>query len=331
MGRGASGAPPPPGVAAGEGGAHFIEASRLATALMGDAIASNLFLLGYAMQLGRVPVHRSSLDRAIELNGRAVEMNKRAVQWGRLAAVDLGAVERAARPGIRDSEAQAGARTLDERVALRVEKLEEYQNARYAQRYLDQVETVKARERDVLGEAGPLSEAVARYYFKLLAYKDEYEVARLWSSDAFRRQLDAEFEGDYRVCLHLAPQLFWPRDRDTGRVRKITAWPAVLSLFRGLAKFKFLRGTAFDVFGYTHHRRLERALIGEYEARLAELLEGLTRENLELAVSIASVPEFIRGFDLVKEAQLADARSKEQELLAAFRMQAATPDGVRAG
>ena len=310
--------------AAGQDSAHFIEASHLATALMGDAIASNLFLLGYAMQLGRIPVHRSSLDRAIELNGRAVEMNKRAVQWGRLAAVDLEAVERAARPGTRDSEVQTAPRSLDEQVALRVEVLEQYQDARYAQRYAERVDAVKARERAVVGEVGALSEAVARYYFKLLAYKDEYEVARLWSSEAFQRQLDAEFEGDFRVRLHLAPQLFWPRDRDTGRVRKITAWPGMLSLFRWLAKLKFLRGTALDVFGYTAHRRLERALIGEYEETLTELLDGLSRENLDLAVSIASVPEFIRGFDLVKEGQLADARSKQEELLSAFRLRASS-------
>ena len=151
--------------AAGEPSSHFIEASRLATALMGDAIASNLFLLGYAMQLGRIPVHRASLERAIELNGRAVAMNKRAVQWGRLAAVDIAAVERAARPGLRDSETQEAAKTLDDVVAIRVESLTAYQNAGYAQRYTDLVERVQARETEALGSPGGLSDAVARYYF----------------------------------------------------------------------------------------------------------------------------------------------------------------------
>ncbi|MCH2171466.1 indolepyruvate ferredoxin oxidoreductase family protein [Myxococcota bacterium] len=306
--------------AAGQESSHFIEATRLATALMGDAIASNLFLLGYAMQLGRIPVHRASLERAIELNGRSIEMNKRAIQWGRLAAVDFEAVERAAKPGMRESETREAAKSLEDVVALRVAALVDYQDEDYAKRYTDLVDRVKARETEALGNPGALTDAVARYHFKLLAYKDEYEVARMWSSETFRNQLDAEFEGDYRMRIHLAPQLFWPRDPDTGRVKKITAWPWVLSTFSVLAKFKGLRGTAFDPFGYTAHRKLERQLITDYEKNIDELLESLAPDNVELAASIASIPEHIRGFDLVKEQQLEDARSKEAELLAAFRL-----------
>ena len=306
--------------AAGVDSCHFSEATRLATALLGDSIASNLFLMGYAVQLGRVPVSLAALERAIELNGRSVEMNKRALAWGRLAAVDLEAVRKQAKPGIRESETVHIAKTVDEMVALRVPALTDYQNAHLARRYTKLVERVRQHEETVSPSSTQLSEAVAKYFFKLLAYKDEYEVARLWSSGPFRQQLDAEFEGDYTVRLHLAPQLFFPRDPDTQRVKKLTAWPWVLDAFGWLAKLKFLRGTPFDPFGYTSHRKLERQLISDYEMTIGELLDALSAENLPLATEIASIPEIIRGFDLVKEQQLENARSKEAELLSAFRL-----------
>ena len=297
--------------------AHFLAASRLATALLGDAIATNLFLLGYALQQGRLPVGLPALERAIELNGRAVETNKRALAWGRLAARDLEAVQQAASPALGAGEASPPA-SLEELVERRADSLTRYQNRRYAQRYRALVDRVAERER-ALGEGTPLTEAVARYYFKLLAYKDEYEVARLYSDGGFRRQLEREFEGDYRLRLHLAPQLF-PRDPDTGRVRKVSVGGWIFPAFRVLAKLKFLRGTPFDPFGMTAHRRLERQLIGEYEATVETLLEGLTPASREVAVAIASLPEQIRGFDMVKESHLEEVRQKQAELLEAFRL-----------
>jgi indolepyruvate ferredoxin oxidoreductase len=306
---------------AGEDGCRMLPATELATALFGDAIAANLFLLGYALQLGRLPVGLGALQRAIELNGRAAETNLRALAWGRLAAHDFAAARRAALPALRPAEA-APASTLEAIVARRVEFLTDYQNAAYARRYAGLALRAAACERErAPGRAG-LAEAVARYYFKLLAYKDEYEVARLWTDGSFRRQLEREFESWDRVELHLAPQIANPRDPDTGRARKWTLGPWV---FRGLgllAKLKFLRGTPLDPFGWTAHRRRERELIREYERTLGELCAGLSPETHELAVAIASIPEQIRGFDLVKDEHLADAKQKEAELLAAFRQRA---------
>jgi indolepyruvate ferredoxin oxidoreductase len=301
------------------GAAHFVAATRLAYALTGDAIAANLFLLGYAYQLGRLPVGLGALGRAIELNGRAIEMNKNALAWGRLAAHELAAVERAAGPGLRTQARPPADASLEELVARRVEFLTAYQDRAYARLYSELVERVQGTERRI-SERSRLAEAVARYYFKLLAYKDEYEVARLWTNGDFLRQLEAEFEGDYRIELHLAPQILFPKDPDTGRAIKLKAGPWVLRAFHLLARFKFLRGTRLDPFGWGRHRRLERQLIRDYETRIAVLLAGLSADNLDLAVEIASLPEGVRGFFDVKERHLQDVRAKESDLLAAFRL-----------
>jgi indolepyruvate ferredoxin oxidoreductase len=309
--------------AAGEKGLERVPASELATALLGDALYANPFLLGYALQRGLLAVGLGALERAIELNGRAVEANRRALALGRLYALDRAAVERAASPARRVAAPPAEAKTLEQIVAHRAELLAAYQNAALARRYRERVDRVAAREREAgRGRAG-LAEAVARHYAKLLAYKDEYEVARLWTDGSFRRQLDREFEGDYRVQIHLAPQLGNPRDPDTGRARKwaIPA-PLAFALFGVLARLRFLRGTALDPFGRTAHRRLERRLIAEYEATLDELCARLGPDNHELAVEIASLPEHIRGFDTVKEHHVEDVAVKRQELLAAFRLRA---------
>jgi indolepyruvate ferredoxin oxidoreductase len=309
--------------AAGDGACHFLAATPLATALLGDALASNLFLVGYAFQKGRIPVGLGALERAIELNARSVEMNKLAFAWGRLAAFDLAAVEAAARPLLREAPAPGRDASLGEIVARRSAFLTEYQNAAYARRYAALVERVAAREKEIARDGSRLAEAVARSYFKLLAYKDEYEVARLYTSGSLESQLEREFEGDYRLSVHLAPQflpnLLAPRDPRTGRVRKweIPGW-LMLPAFRAMAALRFLRGTPFDPFGRTAHRRLERRLVEEYEARIQQLLASLTRENREVAVEIAGLPEQIRGFDTVKERSIEQVREKEQELLAAF-------------
>ena len=309
--------------AAGEGASHFLPATRLATALLGDALGTNLFLLGYAFQLGRVPVSLAALERAIELNGRAADWNKRAFAWGRLAAHDRAAVDAAARPLLR-GDAEPKAESLEALVARRAEFLTGYQGAAWARRYRELVERVAARERALGDGRDELARAVARYLFKLMSYKDEYEVARLYTDGSFRRQLERELEGDYRLKIHLSPQFLpgflAPRDPETGRIKK-WAMPAPLMLagFRVMAALRFLRGTPFDFFGWGAHRRLERRLIAEYEATLGELLLGLSAENRPLAVEIASLPEHVRGFDSVKERHLAEAKDKQRELLAAFR------------
>ncbi|MEN8185363.1 MAG: DUF6537 domain-containing protein, partial [Myxococcota bacterium] len=310
------------------GGEHCfaMPAAPLATALLGDAIAANLFLVGFALQQGRLPLSLPALERALELNGRSVELNKQALAWGRLAAHDRAAVERAAasrRPG---SETQK-APTLRETVERRVAFLTAYQDADYAGRYRARVEEVAAREAELGGGHDVLARAVARYLFKLMAYKDEYEVARLYSDGSFRQQIEREFEGDFRLEWHTAPpyipgvdRLVNRRDALSGRAPKRTLGPWVFALLRGLARFRFLRGTPFDPFGWAPHRRLERRLVREYEGVLDELQEGLSAENHDLAVEIASLPEQIRGFDLVKERTAGEVAPKRAELLAAFRL-----------
>jgi indolepyruvate ferredoxin oxidoreductase len=298
---------------------EFAEATRLATALMGDAIATNMFMLGYAWQRGVIPVSLEALDKAIELNAVAVDANKQAFNWGRLYAHDPKRVEAAARPALPPAEREQPARTLDEIVARRVAILTDYQDAAYARRYSDLVARVaKTEAAQAKGMTG-LAEAVARYAFKLMAYKDEYEVARLYTDGEFLRKLHGQFEGDFRLAFHLAPPLFAQRDPATGQLRKRAYGPWVMSALRLLAGMRRLRGTAFDVFGRTDERRTERKLIADYEALLAELCDKLTPDNHRLAVELASIPEQIRGFGHVKEAHLAKAKAREAELIAAFR------------
>jgi indolepyruvate ferredoxin oxidoreductase len=315
---------------AGAQACHFVPATQLATALLGDAIFTNPFLLGYAFQHGHLPVSQPALERAIELNGRATDANRRAFAWGRLAAYDLDAVLAAARPALRGA-GEAAAETLESLLARRAAFLTDYQNAAYASRYRAFVDEVSQRAAHVAG-GERLAAAVARQLFKLMARKDEYEVARLYTDGSFQRQLDAEFEGDYRLVLHLAPPrlpvLDWlldRRDADTGRTRKIDSrwW---LPAMRVLAKLKLLRDTPFDPFGRTRHRRLERRLVDDYRATIGELLAGLDAGNLAVAVEIASLPEHIRGFESVREEHLAQVQARQAELLQAFR--AATPAGA---
>jgi indolepyruvate ferredoxin oxidoreductase len=316
--------------AAGTKNVDFLPAGRLATALMGDAIATNMFMLGYAYQKGWVPLSEASLLRAIELNAVAIEFNQKAFLWGRRAAADLARVERLAAPAEVIPLGSTSARTLsgglDELIARRVEFLLDYQDAAYAGRYRRLVELV--REAEALtggGSAGKLAEAVARNYFKLMAYKDEYEVARLYADPAFAAKVGAMFEGNYRLKFHLAPPVLNKPDPRTGEASKSEFGPWVMTAFRVLAKLKFLRGTAFDLFGLTEERRLERQLIVDYERTIAELLERLDRGNHDLAVAIAQVPERIRGFGHVKRRHLAQAKQAEASLLAEFRKPATAP------
>ena len=303
--------------AAGAGNLQLLDATRIATRLLGDAIGSNLFLLGYAYQQGLVPVSGTAIERAIELNGVAVEMNREAFRWGRRAARDLEAVEHLALQGDEGLE-PAAPESLDEFVERRVADLTEWQNAAWASRYRKLVERVRKAER-ALGDGEALGGAVARYAYKLMAYKDEYEVARLYTDGAFRERLAASFEGDLRLTFHLAPPLLSRRDPVTGELRKRTFGPWMWRVLGLVAKMRFLRGTPFDPFGHTAERRMERRLIEEYFEAVDELLAGLRPENLDLAVELASVPERIRGYGHVKERNAADAESAKAALLGRWR------------
>ena len=306
----------------------MLDADQLAVQLVGDSLYTNPLLLGYAWQQGRVPLSHAALVRAIELNNVQVENNKLAFEWGRRAAHDLAAVQALLKPA-QVIEFVRKTATLDDMVARRVEFLTRYQNAAYARRYKSYVEKVRAAEAalpptataaraDGHTASAKLTEAVARYLFKLMAYKDEYEVARLHADPAFLAQVTAQFEGDYTLNYHLAPPLI-AKQNERGELRKRPFGPWMLSGFRLLARLKGLRGTPLDVFGRTEERKTERALITEYQASIDEVLRTLNATNLALATEIARIPEEIRGYGHVKQRHLDAARPKWAALMNAWR------------
>ena len=307
--------------ACGKDRVALIDAGNIATALMGDAIATNMFMLGYAWQRGWVPLSEGALLKAIELNALSVDFNKQAFGWGRAAAHDADAVALAARRNGMTAQVIDFKRppSLEEVLAKRVDFLTQYQNAAYARQYSDFVEQVRRTE-TALGEpakAMKLSTAVATYLFKLMAYKDEYEVARLYTAPAFREKIAGMFEGDYQLKFHLAPPLLAKHDAN-GHLIKKQYGPWMMRAFGVLAKLRFLRNTPLDVFGYTEERKQERALIGEYCKTVSGLLSKLNADNLAQATAIARIPEEIRGYGHVKERHLKAAKQKEADLLRMF-------------
>ncbi|WP_439498028.1 indolepyruvate ferredoxin oxidoreductase family protein [Bosea sp. (in: a-proteobacteria)] len=311
--------------AAGREHTHFVDATAAATAFLGNAIAANMFMLGYAWQSGGVPLSRAALMRAIELNGEAVAMNSQAFELGRRAAHDPQALVAALAEAKAPTQARHISETLDEIIARRVAFLTAYQNAAYGARYRHLVARVQVRETQVLPGQSALSESVARYLFKLMAYKDEYEVARLYTDGSFQKQVAATFEKDsasgekLRYEFHLAPPLLAKLDPNTGLPRKMSFGPWMMGAFGLLAKLKGLRGTAFDIFGYSQERKTERQLIADYDALIGEILTRLTPENHALCVALAAIPEKIRGFGHVKERHLKQAKAEEADLLARLR------------
>ena len=306
--------------AAGSDKVSFIDASRLATALLGNSIATNMFMVGYAFQKGALPLSAEAIEKAIELNGEAVAMNQAAFRWGRRAALNVAEVEKIIPTAASQDDNRRLSQSLDEIISRRVAFLTDYQDAAYAKRYSDLVAQVRTAEGlKAPGRAG-LTEAVARNLFKLMAYKDEYEVARLYADGNFLKQIEQTFEpGAMRFEFHLAPPLLARIDKTTGEPRKMSFGPWMMKVFGWLRRFKPLRGTAFDPFGYTEERRTERRVIAEYEATIAEILEKLGPDNHPLAVGIAVIPEKIRGFGPVKLRNLKAAKADESALLEQFR------------
>ncbi len=307
-----------------EGGAHFVDATRLARRLLGDTTATNVLLLGFAWQQGLVPLSRQALQRAIELNGVAVEMNLQAFEWGRRAAADPRALEQVLDEA-RGREAPP--RTLDELIDHRARFLGDYQDRRYAERYRDTVRRAADGEAAVSGEPGPLAEAVARSLSQLMAIKDEYEVARLYTDGRFAARLAEEFEGGARLEFHLAPPLLSRPDPATGRPRKRRFGGWMLWVFRGLAPLRRIRGTFVDPFGWTAERRMEREILRAYEARLERMLPRLTPGNLALATELLALPQEIRGFGPVKAQAVARISAREAELEARFAANGGSPAG----
>ncbi len=293
----------------------MFDAEQVAVQLVGDSIYTNPLMLGYAWQKGRVPLSHASLMRAMELNGVQVENNKAAFEWGRRCAYKLAEVQSLFQTAqVIEFVKKPG---LPELVNKRVEFLTGYQNAAYAKEYAAFVEGVKQAEAK-LGAGTRLSEAVARYLFKLMAYKDEYEVARLHTDPAFTARIENMFEGDFRIVHHLAPPST-AKKNEQGELVKKSYGPWMRKALGVLAGLKGLRGTALDPFGKTEERKTERALIQEYRASIDEVLKSLNARNLPLAVEIARIPEDIRGYGHVKERHLHAARAKWQNLMAQWR------------
>jgi indolepyruvate ferredoxin oxidoreductase len=297
-----------------EGRADYIDATRLATALMGDSIAANLFMLGFAFQKGLLPVSDAALMRAIELNGVAIEANQQAFRWGRRTALDLHAVERIAVPA--QPLVLKMPETLTALVRYRVDYLTAYQNAAYANDYQALIETVKQAEAK-LGQGDKLARAVAKSLFKLMAYKDEYEVARLYTDPAFIGKLKQQFDGKLRLKFNLAPPLFSKKDAQ-GNPQKAEYGSWVWPVFKVLAKLKGLRGTPLDPFGRTAERQMERQLMREYRERMTALLSTLDAERLPAAIMIAALPEKIRGFGHVKAASVQQYQQEVTAAMAAY-------------
>ncbi len=304
--------------AVGDGAAEFLDAARLTSLLMGHSITTNMFLLGYAYQKGQVPVSSAALMRSVELNGVAVDENKQAFAWGRRAAFDPSGIEDIVGQREPVLPSHKLSRDLGETVTRRRAHLTAYQDRAYAGRYADLVERARRAEDALVPGSTRLTQAIARNYFKLLAYKDEYEVARLYTDPEFTHALNSAFDGNFSLRFHLAIPLLSRPDPVTGEPIKRAYGAWLMSAFHLLKPLKFLRGTPFDVFGYGAERRLERRLIKEYEATIDALLGSLRRDTLALAVEIAGLPEGIRGYGPIKERSVAAARQRQDELMAAL-------------
>ena len=298
----------------GEESCHFINATDIAVGLLGDSIASNLFLLGFAWQRGLVPVSADALDQAIELNGVAIEFNKQAFLWGRRCANEpekvlqvLGGGRKTAPPA-----------TLDNVIADRVERLTRYQDADYAANYQQQVEELRAVDPRP-EQPGSLTMAAAKQLYRMMAIKDEYEVARLYSDGEFQRKLAERFQGDYELRFNLAPPMIARRDPATGELLKREFGPWVQTLFKLLAPFKRLRGTALDIFGYSAERRQERQDLADYRKLLQTLSTDLKDGDYDIAVALAQGAADLRGYGHVKDRNREKVQAQREMLLCRFR------------
>jgi indolepyruvate ferredoxin oxidoreductase len=294
----------------------FYDFTKPAEALLGDSIATNIMMLGYAYQKGLLPLSAKAILQAIEVNGVSIKMNTQAFQLGRLAAADPARIE-AMMKGQDEAVAPKtlDAMSLDEIIAHRSALLTDYKDAQLAERYRNLV--TKVRDAALNGGFGDdLPRAVAINYAKLLAYKDEYEVARLFTDGRFEKQLRDQFEGDFKFSFNLAPPILGGGVDALGRPKKRAFGPWMMPVFRTLAKLRFLRGTRFDIFGYSADRKLERELIVAYENDVATVLGLLSPVTYDTAVEILSLPDRIRGYGPIKEKAAADAKARHAQLTA---------------
>lgn len=295
---------------AGDSQVDAIQATHYALALTGDTIGANTFMIGYALQLGVLPLSVAAIERAIELNGVAVPFNLHAFRLGRLAAQDPTAIK-SLMPTIKEPIAEG----LESRIQQRVAFLARYQDKNYATRYQNLVDLAREAENRLDGVGDAFSNAVVRYAFKLMAYKDEYEVARLFTDGEFADKVSKTFDGDYQLRFHLAPPLFARKDAKTGLPQKSEFGPWMLTVFKLLARLKGLRGSAIDIFGWTAERKTERRLRDEYIADIEKLCADLSPENYAISVELAEVPEQIRGFGHIKQTAITDAEVGRRAIL----------------
>ncbi len=274
-----------------------VNAAKMATALMGDSIATNMFLFGYAWQKGKIPLSLAAIFRAIELNAAAVDSNKQSFNWGRIAAADMTLIEQSL-PHPLKNDAPLTARA--DIMKYRTDYLKDYQDQALADRYLAAVNKIHDLEKELGISSDDLSKAVARNYFKLLAIKDEYEVARLYTNGAFERKINQQFDGDFKIHFHMAPPLLARKD-NKGHLRKMEFGGWMFNMLKIIAKMRGLRGSIFDIFGKSAERKMERKLIGDYEILLDNFAKTLSKENFLAAVALAEIPSEIRGFGHVKE------------------------------
>ncbi|MBN8986526.1 MAG: 2-oxoacid:acceptor oxidoreductase family protein, partial [Rhizobiales bacterium] len=292
----------------------FMDFTKIAEGLLGDAIATNMMMMGYAYQQGRLPLSAESLLQAIEINGVSIKMNTQAFQLGRLAAADPARLAKMIKGKDEASAPKSlDAMSLDEIIAHRSQLLTDYQNAGLASAYRKVVEQVKAIAKQH-GFDEQLPRAVAINYAKLLAYKDEYEVARLYTDGRFQKMLREQFEGDYKISFNLAPPILSSELDTQGRPLKREFSARIFPLFRLLAKMKGLRGTPFDVFGYNKDRKMERELIAGYERDIETVLRLVSPANIDIAVELLSLPDRIRGYGPVKEKAVKDAKARYEQL-----------------
>ena len=302
-----------------KGEQYFVPGTHYATVLLGNEIATNIFMVGFAWQHGLIPLHIESIHRAIELNGVAIDMNKRAFNFGRLAAHDPEKIAQMVNDIAGEKPDDNISETLDEIIQKRAEYLIAYQNKSYAQKYVDMVQKVRITESGLVANSTILTEAVARYYHKLLAYKDEYEVARLFTNGEFMKDVRNTFTGKYKLEFNLAPPIFSREDPATGRPKKRQYGAWMFHGFKLLAKMKSLRGTPLDIFGYTQERKTERALIKQYEQSIYKVLDILTAQNIGTCQMLLSLPAEIKGFGPVKEKNIELTRKKEEYILARLK------------
>ena len=296
----------------GKNNIDFMPSNTITNKILGDSILSNMFIVGKAYQSGLIPIKAKAIEQAIQLNGVSIEENTQAFRLGRhsinMKEEILNLIYEKVKV-ITD---------FDEKFVDRYNFLIKYQNKKYADKYKELVDYVKKCEEKISVDIKNFSNAVAINYFKLMSYKDEYEIARLYSDNEFINKINETFEGNFKINFHLSPPIFYTQDKVTGRPLKINFGSWIMILFKFISMFKFLRGTYLDPFGYFKERKIERLLINSYKERILEICSKLTIENYALAVEIASTPDQIRGFGYIKEKNIVIAKRCEDKLMTAF-------------